>query len=254
MHFAEGKFEEARSAFATAASTAEKIYDAENWHFAYVLYFFGDAMGACGDHDEALAIQERSLSIMDRVLGRENPMLTLPRQGVGRELIALLRSTEAEEHLRAALEVAERQLGPENVQLARSLDLLGRALSDQGRYAIALPLHERARALNEKHVRPDHSDLLQSLTGLGRAHLGMHQPAFALPLLERAVALDARGQALEQAEAELLLAHALRDSRHDRQRARKLALDARTIYRGSGNGPRHDRDLAGIETFLGSSP
>jgi tetratricopeptide (TPR) repeat protein len=163
-------------------------------------------------------------------------------------LIQLLRFAEAEDHLRTAVSASEGRLGPESASY--SLDQLGRVLSERGRHAEALPLHERALALHEKVGGPDSPDIVESTLGIGRVYVGLHQAALAIPPLERCLKIVAPGQALEQAEARLLLAQALHDTRRSPARAKDLAAEARDVFRARGRGPLHERNLARAEMFL----
>jgi serine/threonine-protein kinase len=201
-----------------------------------------------GELTDGLALQERALAILVPIAGPDNPGLLVPRLGAGAILTELLRSAEAEAQLRAALHAAESD-GPENVRVARALDALGRALSDLGKYEEAQAAHARALAIMEKQLRPGHPDLLYALVGLGRAYVGARRPERAVPHLERALRLDATGKTLERAEAELLLAQALRALRRSPRRARDFILHARDTYRTAGAGPRHDRVLSRIEAL-----
>jgi tetratricopeptide (TPR) repeat protein/predicted Ser/Thr protein kinase len=249
MAMTRGKPDEAEPQLRKALALAEKTHGKDTLRSASYSVALAVALGQQGKHEEALALQEHALATLD-ALGHDTPPVMLAEAGIGIELFELLHFRDAETHLRNAVAIAEKGFARDT--LAYPLDLLGLTLSEQGKFAEARALHQRALALHEKFMRKDHPDIVDSAMGIGRAYLGMKQPARALPFLERAVKIDAPGKRTEQAEARLLLAQALRESRGSPRRIRELAQRARDTYRAIGHGPRHDRDLAKLDELLQS--
>jgi tetratricopeptide (TPR) repeat protein len=139
---------------------------------------------------------------------------------------------------------------------------VGVLLANTGEALLALGQPEPARAdfaraleILEPALGPEHLDLALPLKGLGLVELRRDRPRAAVAPLERALALLIRsrgGAPQELAEVRWALARALRAEGQQLPRARALAEEAATGYRGLGSesaGPVHE-----IERWLASMP
>jgi tetratricopeptide (TPR) repeat protein len=245
-----GDLAKARAQAERALTLSEEVHGPGHWWTAMMLSMLARVMSAQGDLEQALAAEQRALGIALEVAGPENPTLIDARIAMGSVLAELLRSTEAEAQFREALRLADGRGGRIDAHTLSALVGLGSALSDQRRHDEALVVYRRAE--HTVHEGEDcASGQWTTLLGLGRAYVGLRRPAEAIDPLERALSLeDARPGKEEEAERDILLAEALRDTGRAPRRVRDLARRAADIYRREGHGPRHDRDRARAEALL----
>ena len=104
--------------------------------------------------------------------------------------------------------------------------------------------------MREKVLREGHPAIAESLLGLGKAQLALHQPARAIAPLERALAMPEMAPLTTRASTEFTLAKALAELGRERERARKLALQARDGYSRHANEPSRSKLLAEITDWL----
>lgn len=133
-----------------------------------------------------------------------------------------------------------------------SMDALLEALGDtvrvRHRRQAALAGYQQALALREKAARPEHPDLVVALVGLGRGQVALGAPREALAPLERALKLSATPRILPETSADLRfgLARALWETNGDRERARRLATEAREAYARVGR----TKDVRAVAAWL----
>jgi tetratricopeptide (TPR) repeat protein len=134
-----------------------------------------------------------------------------------------------------------------NLQNLGEIALMRRRHDEAQRY------FERALAIFEGALEPKHLDLAYPLTGLGRALLAQGAAKQATQYLERALALreGAKVPAGDLGWTRFALAQALWAVERDRGRARSLAAQARESFARAG--PKHKKDLALVERWLGQS-
>ncbi len=119
--------------------------------------------------------------------------------------------------------------GKEHPDVTSVLDNIAEVYYLEKRYDEALPIFREALAIDSKVLGPSHYDLSYSLKGIGISLLGLGRPREAIAPLEQA--LDVRekqhGKELSLAECQFYLAQALWDGDGNRQRAMRLARQAR---------------------------
>jgi tetratricopeptide (TPR) repeat protein len=131
---------------------------------------------------------------------------------------------------------------------------LGAVANAEGKYEEARGYLERALTIWEQALgRPEHPHVAATLTVLGETLLGQEKPAEALPLLERALTIRTAsvGEPTELAYTHFVLARALWDAPteagRDRERARTLAEQARSIYADAGE--KSAKELRAVEAW-----
>jgi serine/threonine-protein kinase len=230
--------------FERALVLSEQIHGPRHWWTAQILNMLARVMSAQGNNEQALAAAERAVGISLEAAGPENPTLLDAHFVMGSVLTELLRSAEAEAHLREAVRIADPRIN--RSQALSALYGLGRALSDEGRHDEAIAVYRRAEDTEDCA-----SGQWTALVGLGRAYIGLGRPAEAVELLDRALTIEHAGVAkVDEAEADALLAEALHEAGRAPRRARELAGRAVDLYREAGKGLRQDRDRARAGALL----
>jgi serine/threonine-protein kinase len=115
---------------------------------------------------------------------------------------------------------------------------IGVVLRKMGRHAEALPRFEAARAIWEKQLGAEHPLVAQARLDVGRSLFELGRIDEALPHLEHAHAIrTARAQPEDlRAETAFALAQALWAKGEEKQRARSLATEARSLASSASNG------------------
>jgi tetratricopeptide (TPR) repeat protein len=139
----------------------------------------------------------------------------------------------------AAYPILRAALGPTHTTIGLLLSNTGETLLALDRADAAETNFRQALDILNHSFGPDHPDLALPLMGIGLAQLSRGRPRDALAPLERALALctqSAASDPQELAEIRWGLARTLRALGRDAARARALARDALTGYRGLGPG------------------
>ena len=143
-----------------------------------------------GQYPEAISLAEESLSIQEKILGKDHIDIA-----VNLNILGLLH--KAENDYAAALPLYERivdivevEMGSEDAILATYLNTLATIHQFQDSYQAALPLYERALAIREKVLEEGHRHIGISLHNLASLHREMGEFAKALPLFERALDIE----------------------------------------------------------------
>jgi tetratricopeptide (TPR) repeat protein len=244
--------EEACAYWRKALARNEKLWGRDSFAVGVNLENLAASETIVGDFAAAVADDERALSIFEHRPGAESKDIALGEASLADIFVEELRPREAEALARKAA-AAWKDIAPRSFEYAQAEEILGAALLDEGRFADAREAYESSAAARDMDEKKDPFVVL-TLLGLGAAHLGQGDAAGALAPLERAVRVESSGVKLEVAACKLLLGEALARTSGDRGRARQLVTEARAVYAVSGKGPRHDRDLAAMDTWLATNP
>ena len=192
-----------------------------------------------GDYAAALVHAERAEQIYGNQLGAEHP-----RHGEALMNLGVVRFMRKD--FVGSLAAYEAAYPILHTAWGASHTTVGILLSNKGEALLALARPEQAEAdfstaldILQRALGPDHADLALPLKGLGLAHLSRGQAREAVAPLERALTLRTHSASAndpqEVAEIRWGLARALRALNQDPVRARDLANDALTGYRGLGS-------------------
>jgi len=186
-----------------------------------------------GDFDGALQLQKRSLTIMEKSLGDNQPGFGVLLGDLSYTLTADGRPAEGLATARRAIETLRANGDTDGFGLAIATCNLADALNALGKYSEAETAYNQSIRLFDKEVGSKHPELAYALHGLGMVKLAQGLPRIAAPLLS--TALEAReqpaGDPVLAADSEFGLARALWEGGGDRQRARSLAVKAQKVYR-----------------------
>jgi tetratricopeptide (TPR) repeat protein len=151
-----------------------------------------NALWLGGRNDEALALDQKTLSAWNEMLGPDHPKVGQLLNNLAVRLEAAGRYDEARAIIDRSLSIKERTFGPNHPSIAVTLNTVASIASAQGRLTDEAAAAERALAIREKALRPDHPLVAQSLTNLAVSELKAGRLARALELCKRALAIRER--------------------------------------------------------------
>jgi serine/threonine protein kinase/tetratricopeptide (TPR) repeat protein len=189
-----------------------------------------------GRREAAIRVFKESLALKEKVLGHQHPDVGVSEGNLAISLAEMGRHDEALSHIERAIKIVEAGLGTAHPDLAIQLNNHGEILNALHRYADARRVFERAQQIWERELGSENRGLADSLTGVGLSYLGARDATDAVAFLERARDIRAAKESnlAKRAEASFALARALWASSRDRDRARQLADEARTVYARAG--------------------
>ncbi|MEO8276623.1 MAG: serine/threonine-protein kinase [Thermoanaerobaculia bacterium] len=177
---------EFESALAIAAALGLENEETGRWQNSY-----GLVLADVGDNSGAESSYRRSIDVLQRTAGADNPLLALPLDNLGMLLRGEERFGEAEPPLRRALALVQRTWGEHHVQFGTALNSLGTLLMDSGRCPEAIPLLRRAVDVYTAALGPEHRFIAYPLISQGDCEMNSHRPSEALTVYRRALALRA---------------------------------------------------------------
>jgi tetratricopeptide (TPR) repeat protein len=145
-----------------------------------------------GRYTEAEMLLEQTLTILEHVLGTDNPEVEDNLNRLGCTWWDQARYPEAQTVHERALAIRERALGPDHPDVAQSLQNLAHTLWEQGLYAEARPRYERSVGICERTLGRDHPTLALCVEGLGNLHYVEGRYDEARQLYERALEIRER--------------------------------------------------------------
>ncbi len=162
-------------------------YDAQPEAASRVLGRAGQYLLQRGRYAEAQRLHEYALSLGERALGPNHPIVA-----TSLNLLALVhwhqsRYDEARTLNERALVIRENALGSDHPEVASILNALAVIHSNQGRYAQAEALYERALAIRERAFGPDHRDVARTLINLANQYCEQGRYDESRALYERAL-------------------------------------------------------------------
>ncbi|HKX31402.1 MAG TPA: tetratricopeptide repeat protein, partial [Blastocatellia bacterium] len=140
------------------------------------------------DYAKAEPLYLRALSIWERTLGPEHPIVAASLNNLGMIYNDTGEYAKAEALLMRALAINEKALGPNHPNVAKSLDSLADIYRERGDFTKAEQFYERARAIREKAFGPEHQEVTVSLGHLGLVYRGRGDYEKAEPIYRRTLA------------------------------------------------------------------
>jgi CHAT domain-containing protein/Flp pilus assembly protein TadD len=142
-----------------------------------------------GRYSEAISLAQRTLTIVEKALGPDNPDVATALNNLADLYRAQGRYPDAETLYKRSLAIREKALGPNHPNVALSLNNLAGLYLNQGRYADVEPLFTRSLNIREKALGPDHPDVAQSLNNLAGLYYSQGRYSDAEPLYKRSLAI-----------------------------------------------------------------
>jgi eukaryotic-like serine/threonine-protein kinase len=223
------------------ASVVKGLGDAPSLNLARVMSNLGNALRESGHAAEGLVWHERSLKMMETLLGPVHPDIAAAANNLGSGLSDLQRFDEARPWFQKSLEIREKLFGPDALPLATTVYNLGELALRTGDGETALKQYGRSRTIVEKAKGADDDDVWDARLGEGLALelLGRHADAAALLTQVLPQIVERKFPAWNVAEAKLGLATALQKSGRDAARVKQLASEVAAL-----EGPRHETQRA----------
>ena len=151
-----------------------------------------NAYGAMGRYDDAIALHEEALRVLERVLGPEHPDTLGSRNNLAAVYAEAGRYEDAIALHEETLRPMERVLGPEHPDTLASRNNLAAVYADAGRYEEAIALHEETLKVRERVLGPEHPDSLGSSNNLAAAYGEAGRYEEAIALLEETLMMQER--------------------------------------------------------------
>lgn len=192
----------------------------------------GTVYWTMAEYDKAIEYFRKTQAIMEKVQGYKHPIVAQMLNNIGFVFSTLGQYDKAITNFRKSLAVLEEALGPDHPDVALTLTNLGRVLAKRGEHTSALKYLRQSLVIWEKSLGSGHPLVVWPLSCIGGVFVDQGKPKQALVPLERVVSicekktcnLDPHGRGLFR------LAQALMATSGDKERAVKLAKQAREIF------------------------
>ena len=157
---------------------------------ALLLDDIGTVHARAGNNDEALALHDRALVLIEAELGSQHIHTASVLNNIGSAHWNKGEYAEALAAFERALAIKIAMLGAEHPDVATLLNNMGAVAWGQGDYAAALQLFERALAARERAFGPAHPDVASTLGNIGAAQALLGRADDSLNSFQRALALQ----------------------------------------------------------------
>lgn len=171
-----------------AANASERLFG-EDKTTAFYLMHLGLSHSKLAQHDEALPLQKRTLSIYESALGPDHPDTAYALLALASTYSGMGQHQEALPLQQRALSICENALGPKHFRTGVSLNNLSETFRALARYKDALPLQQRSVAIFEKTLGPEHIGLATALGNLALTYGETAQYEKALPLQQKVLVI-----------------------------------------------------------------
>ena len=142
-----------------------------------------------GKFREAIAPQQQSLAILEKVLGPDHPFTANSLNGLAVIYSAIGQSDKALPILQRVLLINEKVHGSDNADTASSIHNLAMSYQNQGQYDKSLQMYQRALTIREKILGENNKDTANSINGLAVLYQNQGKYDEAFPLYQRALAI-----------------------------------------------------------------
>jgi len=139
-----------------------------------------------GEFTQAEPLYQRALSIRERLLGPDHPLVAASLHALAGPVQAQGKYAQAEALLLHALRIYEQAASPDTPALAYSLHELAFVYWQQGKYAQAEPLYRRALHIREQFAGSNNHEIAYSLHNLALLFYEQGKAEQAKPLYQRA--------------------------------------------------------------------
>ena len=228
----EGRYADALAALRRALDIAEQTVGHDHPDTIAPLDSIGAVLTWMGKYEDALVYLARAKAIVEKAGRKGTPDYASVLNDIGSVELARGRAEAALLNHTEALAVIEKVLGKGHPDCASTLFRVADAHLALGKNREAYDENARALAIAEKALGPDSLIAAQILVGLGRAQMRLGSPRSAVAPLERAVQIREahRGDPRDLADARFALGQALWATGSERDRARRLAREAREAF------------------------
>lgn len=156
-----------RNVLARAAGSITRKFGDQPLVEAALRQTIGDTYLELGLYSQALPQMERALDLRRRLLGGDDPATLTSVGNLGRLLVRMGRSEEAERYYREALEGRRRVLGKDHPDTLTSINNMGYVLQARGKLREAEPFFREALEGRRSVLGADHQKTLTSMNNVG---------------------------------------------------------------------------------------
>ena len=185
----EGQRERALEVAHKALAAAETDPDKDQNKLALSLFILASTYRDIEQHDKALPLYLRMLTIIEKVLGPEHPDTAMSLSNLASTYSNLAQYDKALPLYQRALAIHEKTFGIEHQYTATSLNNLAATYIHLAQFDKALPLLQRVLTIREKALGIEHPDTASSLNNLAAIYVDLAQYDKALPLQQRALTI-----------------------------------------------------------------
>lgn len=245
---ATGDMEGAAARFGEAVDIYERALGSDHPRLAIALVNRGNAYSQLRQFDLALPDLRRANALDEKALGPRHPYRAQGMYSLAMAHRGLGNLDEAHALLEKALQILDAAWGSDHPDLSYLLTGLSEVEASRGDHREALRRLERVRELIAEGLGPRHPRIVHGLVVAANSHLALDEPEPALKLVREAVDIGraSKGDPLELAESEFVLARALQANGED---GREYAESARRTVAGAG--PHAAPLLQRIDAWLG---
>jgi eukaryotic-like serine/threonine-protein kinase len=231
-----GQYEEAQETLARALAIRERLLGPDHPLIGHSLNNLGTVAVSRARLDEAQVLYLRALSNFEKGLGAANVLVAITANNLAEVAMNRGQFDEAERYMQRALAIDRQNLGEAHPDVAVGLSNLAEVQMRGGRVREALATFTSALEVKEKALGPNHPSVATTLLGIAEAWRQVGNPVRSLPFAERALAYHTAhaGEPVDLASARWVLARSLWAANVDRNRALRLAGEARQGFAAVG--------------------
>ena len=237
------RYAEAEGFLQRAFTIREKVL--EDSETARTIYAMARLNHSRGNKDKAESLYRQSLSIREKVLGRDHPDVAQSLSGLASALSSK-RIAEAERLARRSLSIREKALGENHPDVAESLSSLTEVILEIGKPSEVESYLQRAITIRESSLGRSHPQLAESLVNLGVFYDKRGQCRDAEAPMRRAMTIFEEAYGKDhpvQARCDLALASVLAGQNRISE-FEELIGRAIAIFEKSSSPESKDRDIA----------
>lgn len=183
-----GHYTQAEHLLKNVIEQQRKLHDS-TFALSFSLVRLGEVEKLAGDLAQSEKLFRESLSIREKVLDQENPLLTEAIEQLAEVCLSQARNTEAQELLEEVLKLKKKELGPLDPEVAAIQGRLADAYWGQSKFATAEQLYKEALSMMDKAGKSDDVRTAPILGGLARLYTQAQKYEKADPLVLRSLAI-----------------------------------------------------------------
>jgi SIR2-like domain/Tetratricopeptide repeat/NB-ARC domain len=184
-----GNYEKISAIIQKALDLYEKSGIKKQVLLAHLYNDMGFCLNGLGKHDQALAYQEKSLTIRLNTKGKEHTDTARSYNNAGTSYAALDQQYKALEYYHKSLNIYLKAKGVDDSDTARAYDNIGRTYSQLKEYVKSLIVSQISLSIRLKINGDKHPDIANSYSTLGGAYSGLSRHGEAIKQQEKALVI-----------------------------------------------------------------
>jgi tetratricopeptide (TPR) repeat protein len=224
---------DAETWFRISESTLNRLGSGNERTRAWAANNLSNVLAIHGQYERAERLARDAVALKERALGKDHPDVAISLNVLADILNEEGRPSDALPIANRAIEILSKNGDPEADVLGSSHNAKGNALIALGRGIEAETAYSAELRIFQRTYGPVDRPMAFPLLGLGEARVLQRAPAGAIAFLEKALRIQQETRepiAFNVAETQYWLARALWESGTDRQRALRLATEAKSTF------------------------